>query len=201
PESAVNSETEAMTGERFVITPGTYVVDIEASTVNWAGKKPLISGYVNSGTIDLTEGSVIVGEDTATGSFVIDMNTLKVGLTATKPNQETTLEGHLKSSRWFAVETYPTATFVINNFTPVGGEDKFAYVISGDLTMKGKTNVVEFPAIIYQNAAGVLRAEASTEIDRTKWDLTAGSGSFFDNLADNVVDDMVALSFVLEATK
>jgi hypothetical protein len=56
-----------------------------------------------------------------------------------------------------------------------------------------------FPARVYQNALGQLVAEAGLEFDRTLWGITAGSGSFFDNLADNVIDDMVVLSFLLIA--
>jgi len=182
---------------------GTYTIDTNQSIVNWAGKKPLIDGYINSGTIALSEGLVEVDEKMqAEGSFIIDMHSLKVGLTATKPNQETALEGHLKGDRWFDVETHPTADFVINNVTPQADvENTFAYEIEGDLTIKGITHSIVFPATIYQTVDGVLVAEAATEIDRTKWGVTAGSGSFFDNLADNAIDDMISLSFSLVATR
>jgi len=194
--------SEDNTDERTVITPGSYEVDTEQSIVNWSGKKPLIDGYINSGEISLTEGSIEVSETGATGSFVIAMDTLKVGLTAKKPDQETALEGHLKGERWFNVEEYPTATFVINEFTPKGNiTNTFTYTIEGDLTLKGETHPVTFDAVIYENVDGTIKAEASTEIDRTKWGLTAGSSSFFDNLADNAVDNMIALSFTLVATK
>jgi polyisoprenoid-binding protein YceI len=98
------------------------------------------------------------------------MDTLKVGLTAKKPNQETALEGHLKGERWFNVTNYPTATFVINKFIPKGdSETTFTYTIEGDLTLKGQTHPVTFDAVIYENIDGVIKAEAATEIDRTKW--------------------------------
>lgn len=203
----VTTEEEAVMAdnsveERTVITPGSYVVDANESIVNWSGKKPLIDGYLNSGEISLTEGSIEVTETGATGSFVIDMDTLRVGLTAKKPDQETSLEGHLKGDRWFNVEVYPTATFVINEFAPqADSATTFTYTIEGDLTLKGETHPVTFDAVIYENADGTIRAEAATEIDRTKWGITAGSASFFDNLADNAIDDMIALSFTLVATK
>jgi hypothetical protein len=63
------------------------------STVNWSAKKPLIDGYVNSGTIDVKEGTITVAGTQASGSFTIDMDTIHVGLTAKKPGQEGTLEG------------------------------------------------------------------------------------------------------------
>jgi len=69
----------------------------------------------------------------------------------------------------------------------------------GDLTIKGQTHEVTFPATIYTDNEGVTYAEATFGIDRTLWGITAGSSSFFDNLADNVVDDIVAMSFKLVA--
>ena len=188
--------------ERTAITAGSYAVDTEKSIVNWSGKKPLIDGYINTGEISLSEGSIEVLENDATGSFVIAMDTLTVGLTAKKPDQETALEGHLKGDRWFDVAAYPTATFVINELTPkADSATTFTYTIEGDLTLKGQTHPVTFDAVIYENADGTIRAEAATEIDRTKWGITAGSASFFDNLADNAIDNMIALSFTLVATK
>jgi polyisoprenoid-binding protein YceI len=201
-EQNVKEEPSPVVEEKKVIENGLYKIDVASSVVNWAGKKPLIDGYVNSGTLSLTEGTINIGETETSGSFTIDMRTLKVGLTAKKPNQETKLEEHLKSDRWFDVEKYPTAVFVIKKFTPrTETSSAFGYDIVGDLTMKGVTNEVTFPATIYQTAEGKVVAEAATEIDRTKWGITAGSGSFFDNLADNVVDDMIALSFTLVASK
>lgn len=205
PVTVVEQEqvvAEDSTEEYTAITSGSYEVDIENSIVNWSGKKPLIDGYINTGEISLTEGSIEVTENGATGSFVIAMDTLKVGLTAKKPNQETALEGHLKGERWFNVADYPTATFAINKLTPkTDSATTFAYTVEGDLTLKGETHPVTFDAVIYQNAEGKIIAEAATEIDRTKWGITAGSASFFDNLADNAIDNMIALSFTLVATK
>lgn len=196
-------ESVPMEDDQSVLEPGLYVIDAEQSVVNWAGKKPLLSGYVNSGTLSLTEGNITFTEtDVATGSFTIDMESLRVGLTAAKPDQETALEGHLKGERWFDVGAYPTALFEIKSITPQADvETTFAYEITGDLTMKGVTESVVFPATIYQTGNGEVVAEAATEIDRTKWGITAGSGSFFDDLADNAIDDMIALSFSLRANK
>ena len=193
---------EIKDGVRQVVTPGSYSVDISTSEVRWAGKKPLIDGYINSGTIGLTEGTIVVSDNVATGSFTIDMNTLSVGSTAKKPGQESLLEGHLKSDGWFNVSEFSTALFVITKVTPRADSDvSFEYDVTGDLTMKGVTNEINFPAEIYETASGQVQVEATTTIDRTKWGLTAMSGSFFDNLADNVIDDNVQLSFSLKAEK
>ena len=195
PTSTSATQTPAMASS--AIPAGSYVVIPAESVLNWAARKPLIEGYINSGTIGLTEGKITTDGKVSSGTLTYDMNTLRVGLTAKKPGKEGALEGHLKSPDFFDVAKFPTATFVIKSLTK--GADA-TYTLKGDLTMKGKTNEVSFPATVSVKD-GVLHAEASTEIDRTKWGITYGSGSFFQNLADNMIDDMVKLSFVLVAKK
>ena len=197
----VQAEFEAKPASaRELVAVGAYEVDPERSSITWAGKKPLIDGYINSGTLKVSSGEIIAGENTATGEFVIDMNTLSVGATQAKPGSESALEGHLRGGQWFDVETYPEASFVITEVTAnADSETTFMYNVTGDLTMKGVTDSLSFPAMIYLDDEGYLRADASFEFDRTKWGITAGSGSFFDSLADNVIDDMVQLSFSLVA--
>jgi polyisoprenoid-binding protein YceI len=192
------TELENASGE--VVPQGTYTVDTARSDMTWAGKKPLIDGYINSGTIGLSSGTMTVGEGTATGSFTIDMNTIQVGLTATKPGSEGALENHLKGKGWFDVATHPTAMFVITGVTPMDDSDTtLIYTVTGNLTLKGITNEISFPAKI-SFVDGELRAEAQTEIDRTRWGLTAGSGNFFENLGDNLIADEIAIGFSIIAT-
>tara|TARA_B100002051_G_scaffold276153_1_gene322763 strand:- start:4571 stop:5281 length:711 start_codon:yes stop_codon:yes gene_type:complete len=180
------------------VETGVYEIDTTSSVVNWAGQKPLIEGYVNTGSIALKSGSVEITEESLSGELVIDMTTLSVSETPTKPGSENALESHLKGERWFDVETYGEATFVITDATL---QSAGTYEVTGDLTMKGETNPVTFPVQVVEGENGQVVAEADFEIDRTKWGITAGSGSFFDNLADNVVDDMVAMSFSLVANR
>lgn len=202
-------ETHQAAGDRAtapadasVVTDGEYAVNAQESSVQWAGKKPLLEGYINTGSIGVTGGTIAVAGTEATGDFTLDMDTLSVSATPTKPGQENALEGHLKGSRWFDVAAYPTAAFEITSVAPRADSDTtFTYDVTGSLTMKGQTNAVTFPALIYQAADGKLHAHGELEIDRTKWGITAGSKNFFDNVADNAIDDMVALSFKLIAEK
>ncbi len=184
-----------------VVVAGNYSVNTTESTVAWEGKKPLIDGYVNSGTIKLQGGDITAGTSTASGAFTIDMNSLTVDLTAKKPGKENALETHLKTGDFFDVTKYPTATFTIKSVTPRSDSaTSFTYDVRGDLKMKDKTNEISFPAQIYMKD-GNLHVHAETSIDRTKWGITFGSGNFFENLADNAIDDMVALSFKVVANK
>lgn len=208
PESAMEQgknveatdEVQMAAAERMVVTEGMYKVVPSESTLTWAGKKPLVSGYINSGSIGINSGDITVTDGAATGSFVIDMNTLSVSATPAKPGQESSLAGHLQGERWFDVATHPTARFEITSIAARPDSDtSVTYDVTGTLTMKGVSGELTFPALIYIDDMGMLQAQASFEFDRTKWGITAGSGSFFDNLADNVIDDMVGLSFSLVA--
>jgi polyisoprenoid-binding protein YceI len=194
---------EDVEAERAVVSPGTYAVDVIASEFRWAGQKPFIDGYINSGTIDLTEGAItVVSGSEASGSFTLDMNTVEVGLTAAKPGSEGVLEEHLKGKQFFSVATYPTATFMITSVAPMQTADApFRYEVAGDLTLRGVTQEIIFPADIYQTADGILHADAETEIDRTSFGITLGSGNFFENLGDNLIADEVALAFALVAVR
>lgn len=202
PSNAPGAGTsgEVSDGEAMAAQDGTYTVVPEESKVTWSGKKPLIDGYVNTGTIGVTEGTITVADGTGSGQFTLDMNTLTVSETKAKPGQESTLAGHLKSDRWFDVGVHPTATFVITDVAEGANTDTtFRYDVTGDLTLKGQTHEVTFPATIYETSDGTLYASANFEIDRTQWGITSGSSAFFENLADNAISDMVALSFSLVA--
>ena len=199
PNTPIETSTESLTATSTVPPVGLYTVIASESQINWSGQKPLIEGYVNSGTIGVSSGEIVIGDATASGSFTLDMNTLDVGLTPKKPGKEGTLEEHLKGEKFFNVAAYPTATFEITSVAPRDDSaTSLTYDVQGTLTMKGITEAVAFPAKIFL-ADGKLRAEASLEMDRTKWGITAGSGNFFENLGDNLIDDMVALSFVIIA--
>ena len=122
------------------------------------------------------------------GSFVIDMTT--INSTDLEGEYKGKLEGHLKSDDFFGVENNPIATLVFKDVTSSG---KNAYTVSGDLTIKGKTNPVTFTISIYGS-----KATASLKVDRTKYDVRYGSTSFFDGLKDKAIYDEFDLVADLE---
>jgi len=176
---------------------GTYAVITEESEIGWTAGKPLIADYTHHGIIKVKNGTIIIGDDTASGSFIIDMTSLKVtSLGGGKEGRESQLESHLKTGDFFDVEKYPTASFSISKVTPtdVGG----VYIIDGSLTMKDVTDTISYPAQIYEKD-GKLYAVADFTIDRTKWGITFGSANFFSNIANNAISDEVTLSLNLVA--
>lgn len=200
PTEMADTSTEVVSDKTAVVA-GVYGADTATSGVKWSAGKPLIEGYINSGTIAFKDGSITVTESAASGKFTIDMTTIKVGLTSKKPGRESALETHLKSKDFFDVAKYPTGEFTIDSVLKRADSDAtHVYDVTGTLTLKGKKNAVTFPAEIYMKD-GMLHAHAKFEIDRTKWGITYGSGSFFDNLADNAIDDMVHLELSVIASK
>jgi len=158
----------------------------EESKVVWKGYK--VTGS-HEGTIALKSGFLTFDDDKLTGGeFVIDMTTIQN--TDLEGNSKGKLEGHLKSDDFFGVVTFTTA---ILTFKEVKSTGKNSYAVTGDLTIKGKTNPITFVISIYGS-----KATASVKIDRTKFDVRYGSTSFFDNLKDKAIYDEFDLVTDLE---
>ncbi|RNL51440.1 YceI family protein [Pedobacter jejuensis] len=168
----------------------TYTVDTEKSTITWVGKK--VTGSHN-GTVSLKSGTLILdGKKLVQGGFIIDMNSIKDADGSAK------LEGHLKADDFFGVAKFPAANFVI---TKVAGSGT-SLVVSGNLTIKGITKPLSFPATVAVNADGTVSALAGKiTVDRTKYDIRYGSKSFFDSIGDKAIDDNFELSVKLVAKK
>ena len=60
------------------------------------------------------------------------------------------------------------------------------------IKIKGKTEKIIFNTILNKNSAA-----AKIKIDRTKFDVKYGSGSFFDGLGDNMIYDEFDLNINL----
>lgn len=177
-----------------VVEYGVYTLLPEESSVQWVAQKPLIVGYTHYGTMVPERGSLEVSENGTIGAVTLDMTRLRVdSLGGGKAGKETTLENHLKSGDFFQVDTYPTATFSLLRMDS-GNDGSFFCV--GELTIKNITNEVSFPATFTEDE-GVFTLHANLTIDRTKWNITFGSASFFDNLAENAISNDVALSLNL----
>ena len=193
-DDSIVMEDDTMVGATVELTDGTYAFNPEESTIEWTGTKTLVLDYEDRGVVALADGSLTVnGGIPLEGEFVVDMTSISTDLTGNgNPNEN--LDAHLKSPDFFDVETYPTATFELTGV--VSTETPGTYTVTGDLTIKGITNTVTFPAQILAHD-DVLTVLANIEIDRSKWDVRFGSSSFFDDLGDRVIDDMIGFSIVL----
>lgn len=161
-------------------------VNVEESTIEWKGEK--VTGSHN-GTINLQKGHFIFEDDEIVGGeFVMNMQSIKV--TDLEGEYKQKLEGHLKSEDFFGVEKYPTAKLVITSAAKKG-EGKYGIV--GDLTIKEDTHPITFDLVINDDTA-----TTSLTIDRSKYNVRYGSGSFFDNLGDKTIYDNFDLDVTLK---
>jgi polyisoprenoid-binding protein YceI len=169
-----------------------YKVDNQKSKLKWIGRK--VTGE-HSGSINLADGVLVTdGKKVTGGTFTIDMNTI-ANEDLKDDGYKQKLIGHLKSEDFFATDKFPTAQLVINKVTPL---TKDQYKIKGALTIKGITNDIEFPANITTTKSEI-KAKAKILVDRTKYGIKYGSGSFFDNLGDKAISNDFEMNVELVA--
>ena len=174
--------------------PTAFTIDAQKSTMAWHGKK--LTGE-HRGTINISKGNLIFdGKKLVGGTLEVDMRTIKdTDLTDEGYNKK--LTGHLMSEDFFNVEQYPAATLKITKVTLKSGND---YDITGDLTIRDKTNPVSFPATVTMNG-GTATVSANVIVDRSKYNVKYNSKSFFPSIGDKVVYDEFDLTANLVATK
>jgi len=166
----------------------TYTVNAEKTVIKWIGKKVTGEHY---GKIAVKEGHFNVADDKVSGKVWTDMNNITCDdMEAGEWNEK--LIGHLKSEDFFNVEKFPTAEFIFKKF-----EDG---IVTGDLTIKGITQEISFPAEVkYGKTTFALKGKLT--FDRTLYKIEYGSGKFFEGLGDKMIYDDVELEFALIATK
>ena len=147
------------------LTTGTWAVDAShteaAFTVRHAGISKV------RGTIGVTEGTVVVGEDLASTSVTVTLDPAAVS------TGDANRDGHLKSGDFFDVEKFGQWTFVSTAVREAGKK----HVIVGDLTIHGVTQSVELDTEFNGTAVdpfGNTRAgfEATVTISRKDFGLT-----------------------------
>ena len=178
-----------------VMVSGTYTVE-PSSVVEWVGKKP--TGQ-HTGTIGLQSGSLTVDNGKVTGDFTIDMNSITV-TDITEADGKLDLEAHLKGTgkedgadHFFNVKTYPTGTFKLTSFDGAN--------VIGDLTLKGKTKTISFPATLTITDNEVTLESKPFEINRVDFGVNYASKSVFGDLKDKFINDEIELVVKVKAKK
>jgi polyisoprenoid-binding protein YceI len=181
-----------------VILPndGTYALDLAESSIRFLGKNSLV-GKKHNGTIGFASGSLTV-QDTlvSAAEFVLDMSSL-ASAGFDDEEEGNNFAGHLKSADFFDVENHPTATVKL-----VSVNDK-VYKVKGeaDVTIKGITKRLPIHFSVAPSNENRINIGGSLLLNRTDFGVNYGSGSLFDNLGDNVIDDEVPVVFDLEISK
>lgn len=208
PDSDKAIATDAKEVKATAGTP--FKVDTATSKINWIATK--VTAY-HTGTITIKSGELNVADSTLTGgNFVLDMNSILVsGPSGSDAGMNAKLNGHLKSADFFDVEKNPEATFVITDVKPFTGTVKDTTdprqesisrykvtnptnTVSGNLTIKGITKNISFPARITVSP-GSVNAIAKFNIDRTQWNIV------YPGKPDDLIRNDIHLGIELKATK
>lgn len=201
-------------------TGQTLNLDMDATTISWRGYKPAGQHF---GKIPATEGSLVVtGDEITGGKFTFDITGLKIEDLEEGSENYGKLWGHLQSPDFFDAANHPTATFEITGIEPFAAGDVIAdmeqfetdntpmaaselspetptHWISGNLTMRGTSKNIKFPAAVSMEN-GVVTAKAGFNIDRTEWGLSYGDeANAVDKAKDQFIYNTVSLMLDVKA--
>ena len=164
-----------------------YNLSTETSNVTWKGS--MMGMYAHEGNVKLSEGTLTANAGNITGgSVTIDLSTIEPtdnNYPEDKPKEK--LVGHLSSPDFFDIKEFPTATFVI---TSAEGT-----TITGDLTIKGKTNSETVTDVTVAEENGNITASGNLKFDRQKYGV-----SYQVTMKDMVISDEIELSISLSGS-
>lgn len=185
-KAKTTSKTTAKTATTSVKSTA---VNTSKSTIDWVGKKVLGQHNgkikIQSGTI-LTKNGILAG-----GEFVIDMKSI-TNEDLTDPDYNKKLIGHLTSADFFNVEQFPTSNVKITKVLKLTNKPN-TYNLTADLTIKGITKSITFPAT-FKAAGNGFEGNAKITVDRTLWDIKYGSSNFFEGLGDKAIKNEFELN-------
>ena len=194
-DSGKKSDNSKPTLNQLTPEAGTYSLLIDDSELSWIGTE--LSTKTNTGTIDFTDGTIVVDSDnTISGNVKINMSTINV--TDLQGRSKEMLERHLRSSDFFEVESFSEAkfSFISKSFDKLSNQISFV----GDLTIKDITNPISFNATLLETSP-FLKAKAVLSFDRSKYNVRFRSGNFFENLGDKLILDDIDVNIRLVTKK
>ena len=200
PESDEAKTTEAKTVNEDS-TGESWKVNTSDSKIEWVGTK--VTGY-HTGNVPLKSGEIYVKNGEVTGgNFIMDLANMDVsGPKAVDAASNKKLLGHLKSADFFDIEKNPEGKFELTSVQPYKGDavkdttdarqeqiNKYkvtdpTHTISGNLTLKGITKNIEFPARITVSG-NEAEAVAKFNINRKDWNIVY-AGKPDDLIRDNI---------------
>lgn len=170
-----------------------FKVDTGASKATWEGTK-LVGKH--DGELKVKGGELSVEKGALTGGKIeIDMTSL-TDKDLTDAGMNAKLVNHLKSDDFFSVEKNPTSTLKVTKVEKKDGKT----MVTGDLTIKGITKPISFPADVNVDGKKVT-AKGEMTVDRTMYDIKFRSLKFFSDIGDKVIHDQFKVGFDITASK
>jgi len=181
-----------------VLKDGVYQLDPTASVLEWTGRNFNNRHY---GRIPFSGGDLIItAGELRRGEITLDMTGIS-NLDLQDETYRQLLISHLKSDDFFAVDRYPAASIKISGWQPIAAATPGApdHKVQGELTIKGITRTIDFPAAVSPQDDGSLKAQAAFDIDRTAWNINYGSGKLFEKLGMHLVHDRIDIELFIVA--
>jgi len=202
--SNVSKADEAVTGDaqevQAVIEATEYTI-AEGSYLKWRGFKTYVASE-HIGTIGVQSGTfAMAGDQLVGGTVTMDMNSI-TDVDIEDEGKRGDLEGHLKSDAFFYVDSFPTAVFEIVEVREEA-TDATPYVVVGNLTIRGITNSIEFPANVFVEEGSVRLEVPAFSIDRTKWNVKyhdSDDATIAETLKEDLIDHSIELTINVVAT-
>lgn len=166
-------------------------IDTKESVVEWKGANSFGS---HTGYVSVSKGELMIENGQLRGgSAEINMTTI----VDDQHSGDNGLIQHLKDPDFFDVQKFPKSSIAITKVEAINGDEM---KVTANLTIKGITNPVTFPAKI-QIKDEMVKADGSFNIDRTNWGIRYKSGKFFYLLADKTISDSIEFKIKIVAKK
>ena len=177
----------------FVGNDKYITIDTKESVVIWKGWN-VFTPNSQTGYVYISKGELMIENGQLMGGTVeVDMNTIA----DRNHGRDNKLVNHLKDPDFFDVKKFPVSAIVITKVASINVDNK---EVTGNLTIKGVTHPVTFPAKM-EVRDGIVKANGRLVIDRTLWDIRYKSGKFYDNLANQTMSDSIEFHINIVAKK
>lgn len=166
-------------------------IDSRESVITWKGSNTF---GAHAGYVTISKGELMMDDTQLVGGAVeVDMATIE----DEEHRSDNGLIEHLKNPDFFDVKKFPISSIVITEVTSTNTGE---LTLTGNLTIKGITQPVSFPAKM-EVKDGIVKASGKLVIDRTRWGIRYKSGKFYDFLADNSIADDIEFNMNIVAKK
>ena len=178
-----SSSSETKNGQRVELPKGIFSILDDQSNIIWKGQKAI--GGSHTGNLKIKNAEIKIDKKgKISGDLTLDMNT--INCTDLEGEWKKKLEGHLKSDDFFGVNKFNESRIEFQSVNRIKNLVEFdAY-----LTIKNISHPLSFNANLLESK-GTIIASSSLVFDRSKYDVKYGSGTFFENLGDNLILDEI----------
>lgn len=192
-DDPAKDKTKATTGEAVTTTmaqaatqgAASYAFDQASSKLDWTGAKVTAK---HDGSFQKFDGTVsFVAGAPEKSSVTVDIDAASLTTTPEK------LVGHLKSADFFDVAKFPKASFASTSIK-AGGEKGATHTVTGNLTLKGTTKSITFPATVRAEGDRV-KVNAEFAINRKDF------GLVYPGMPDDLIRDDVVIKLAIDAKK